>query len=139
VIRAVADSNIYVSALQFGGNPERFLELARSGQISLAIPNDILEEVAGVLREKFGWPPQAIDLAMDRLGDFTVRVAPTKKLNVVKEDPDDNLILECAVEAKSDYLVTRDKHLLKFKTFGPTKILLVADFLEMFRRRGQER
>lgn len=44
-------------------------------------------------------------------------MTPTQKLDAVKEDPADNRILECAVEGKSEYLVTRDHHLLKLKNF----------------------
>jgi uncharacterized protein len=42
-------------------------------------------------------------------------------LNVVKEDPDDDRILECAAEAKSDFIVSEDKHLLRLGHFGDAK------------------
>jgi putative PIN family toxin of toxin-antitoxin system len=139
VIRATADSNIYISALHFGGPPDDFLDLARSGAIHLSISDDIINEVTRVLREKFGWSKEALALFQERIQDFTERVVPTQRIDVVKEDPADNRIVECAVAGKSEYLVTRDNHLLKLNAFGGTQIIKVADFLEMFRRRSQER
>ena len=54
MIRVVADSNVYVSAIIFGGKPQAVLELAQEGQIELFISDDILAEVTRILRDKFG-------------------------------------------------------------------------------------
>jgi putative PIN family toxin of toxin-antitoxin system len=50
-------------------------------------------------------------------------VIPTRKINVVQDDPDDNKILECAIAGNVDYLVTQDKHLLNLKEFEGIKII----------------
>jgi predicted nucleic acid-binding protein len=92
--------------------------------------------VTRVLRDKFGWSKEALSMTQARIADFTVTVAPTQKLDAVREDPADNRILECAVEGKSEYLVTRDNHPLKLKSFGGAKIIKVADFLRVVRARG---
>jgi len=139
VVRVTADSNIYISALNFGGPPDDFLDLARSGAIHLSISHDIINEVMRVLRDKFGWSKEAIFLFQERVRDFADRVVPTQQVNVITEDPSDNRILECAVAGKSEYLVTRDNHLLKLKSFGGTQVIKVADFLEMFRKQGHGR
>jgi uncharacterized protein len=55
VFRVTADSNIYISALHFGGPPDDFLNLARAGFVHLTISDDILNEVTRVLGDKFGW------------------------------------------------------------------------------------
>ena len=136
MIRVTADSNIYISALHFGGPPNEFLDLARTGVIELTISDDILAEVTRVLRDKFGWSSEALSMALARIADFSIRLAPTQKLDAVREDPADNRILECAVEGKSEYLVTRDHHLLKLKSFGGTQMIKVADLLEVVRAAG---
>ena len=136
MIRVTADSNIYISALHFGGPPNEFLDLARTGVIELTISDDILAEVTRVLRDKFGWSSEALSMAQARIADFSIRLAPTQKLDAVREDPADNRILECAVEGKSEYLVTRDQHLLKLKSFGGTQMIKVADFLKVVRAAG---
>jgi predicted nucleic acid-binding protein len=55
VLRVTADSNIYVSALHFGGPPDDFLNFARAGSIHLTISDEIIDEVTRVLRVKFQW------------------------------------------------------------------------------------
>jgi predicted nucleic acid-binding protein len=55
VLRVTADSNIYISAMNLGGAPDKLLDMARNGEIVLAISDPIVEEVTHVLRDKFGW------------------------------------------------------------------------------------
>ncbi len=74
MIRVTADSNIYISALHFGGPPDKFLDLARTGVIHLTIFDDILAEVTRVLRDKFGWSQEALSTCGQHdLGDPTGR------------------------------------------------------------------
>ena len=58
-------------------------------------------------------------------------VSPTETLNVIKEDPDDDRILECAATAKSDFIVSEDKDLLRLGQFGNAQIVSVRDFINM--------
>jgi uncharacterized protein len=57
-------------------------------------------------------------------------VKPAVQLDVIKEDPPDNRILECAVAAGSDYMVTGDKDLLRLGRYDSIRVLSVSDFLE---------
>jgi predicted nucleic acid-binding protein len=59
------------------------------------------------------------------------QVSPTETLNVVKEDPDDDRILECGATAKSDFIVSEDKDLLRLGQFGSTRIVSVRDFINL--------
>ena len=63
------------------------------------------------------------------MSSITRRVAPTEKLDVVKSDSDDNKILECAVAAGSDYLVTGDNDILSLGSYGKTRMIKPSDFL----------
>jgi uncharacterized protein len=139
VIRVTADSNIYISALHFGGPPDDLLALARAGAIPLMVSDEILDEVTRVLRDKFGWTPDAATVAREVIEGFTEKVKPTQRLDIIKEDPTDDRILECAVAGKSEYLVTRDKHLLMLGRYGGTEIIKVADLLQKLRQQGQGR
>ncbi len=138
MIRITADSNIYISALLFGGPPDDILTLARQGKILISISDAILDEVTRVLRKKFDFSDEALAVAQHQIAQFTEHVTPTTTLTIVTEDPTDNRILECAQAGRSEYLVTRDRHLLKLNSFGQTKIVLAADFLTAFRAAGQE-
>jgi uncharacterized protein len=133
VLKVTADSNIYISALQFGGQPLRLLELARAGAIDLAISEPIIAEVERVLRDKFNWPGEQVHEIEPRLAAFTRRVTPTETLDVVKDDPADNRILECAKAAGSEYVVTGDDDLLRLGKYVEIQIVKVSDFLQ----RGQ--
>jgi predicted nucleic acid-binding protein len=68
-----------------------------------------------------------------RLAAFTRRVTPTETLDVVKDDPADNRILECAKAAGSEYVVTGDDDLLRLGQYADIQIVKVSDLLN----RGQ--
>ena len=132
------DTNIYVSGLIFRrGNPSRLLELAETGVVKVAICDAIFEEIADVLKRKFDWPDDDIGEAQRRVASYTYRVEPTEVLNVIRADPDDDRILECAVAAKSEYIVSGDRHLLKLGRFENIPIVTVAQFLDVALKREE--
>ncbi len=131
MIEVTADSNIYISALAFGGTPLRFLEQARRGMISLAISDWIIGEVDRVLRTKFLWDVVRLTDALNEIADFTTKVHPTQTLTVIKEDPADDRVLECAVAANSKFLVSGDGDLLRLGRYQDIQILRVADFMRL--------
>jgi putative PIN family toxin of toxin-antitoxin system len=124
-----ADSNIYISALVFGGRPLQFLNAARAGIFPLALSQALTDEVHRVLHDKFRWPPDDLVLAATELARFTVRVNPTETISAIPEDPDDNRVLECAVAAGSRYIVTGDADLLRLKRYRDIQIVRVAEFM----------
>lgn len=54
-------------------------------------------------------------------------------MKVVKDDPDDDNIIECAVEGKANMIVSGNNHLLELKEFEGIQILNPADFLSIIR------
>jgi len=113
----VLDSNVYISGLVFGrGIPRAILVLARLRGFSLHVSEHIKTEVERTLREKFLWPEEQIRQACDPLWDIAHLVKPTATLSIITRDPDDNRILECALEAGAAYLVTGDDDLLSIAT-----------------------
>jgi uncharacterized protein len=137
VIRAVADTNVYISALNFGGTPERFLKAAQAGGFQLVISDAIMQEVGQVLRgDKFRWPEQEIAKAQRQIARFTERAQPTETLHVITADPPDNRILECAAAAQADYIVSGDNHLLRLKQYGKAPVVKVADFMRRMQEQG---
>lgn len=131
--KVVFDTNIYLSAILFGGNPRMCLELARFGEIELFISRAILLEMAQKLQEKFLWSEEEIKEMVEGLVMFTNIISPKKQINTIKAEPKDNRILECALEAGADYIISRDKkHLLSLKKFKGIPIISAADFLEVF-------
>ena len=90
-----------------------------------------MAEVHRILRDKFRWPPEDLAEAATDLADFTVRVSPTQTIDAVPEDPDDNRVLECAVEARSQFIVTGDAALLRLGRYGGIQIVRVANFMAL--------
>jgi predicted nucleic acid-binding protein len=72
-----------------------------------------------------------------KLAKLTNRVIPTARLSVIKEDPDDNRILECADRAKSDFIVSEDKDLLRLGQFVNARIVSIRDFVKFALTPGQ--
>jgi predicted nucleic acid-binding protein len=66
VRRITADSNIYISALNFGGKPLEVLGLARAGEIELAISNAIITEVSRIWHHKFYWKPEDVTVVVQQ-------------------------------------------------------------------------
>ena len=58
------------------------------------------------------------------------KVEPKLKLHVVNEDAEDNKILECALAAGADIIVSGDKHLLKLGKFRKTRIITPREFFD---------
>jgi predicted nucleic acid-binding protein len=92
--------------------------------------------MADVLARKFHASPDEIAAARAIVKETARTVTPAVKLEAVKDDPDDDKIVECAVTAGSDYIVTGDRHLLKLKQYDSIRISKVADFLAAARGRG---
>jgi putative PIN family toxin of toxin-antitoxin system len=130
VFRVTADTNIFISGLNFKSKPFDLLVLAREGRIELAMSDPIMAEIKRVLRLKFKWPDEDIVAIEKLIGSFTRRVDPDQTVDLVEEDPSDNRILECAAAGGSDYIVSGDNHLLKLGRFGKIRIIKVSDFLD---------
>ena len=128
--RVVPDTNVLVSALQFGGRPRDLLDLAIDGQIDLAISEAIIAETLRVLRDKFHRAPEWVAETDRQLRIITRFVQPTESINVIEADPTDDRILECAVAAEAKVIVSGDTHLLSLGSFRGIPIQRVAEFLD---------
>jgi putative PIN family toxin of toxin-antitoxin system len=81
-----------------------------------------------VLRDKFGWEGYRLRFGREALRKLARIVEPTETI-AIADDPDDNRILECAVEAKSDFIITNDKDLLRLRSYAGIPIIRASDFI----------
>ncbi len=133
-MRAVFDTNIYISALITpGGRGEAALQSAVTGHCRLATSIPILTETARKLVDKFHWDEEHMQAAVRYIASVAEVVKPRRKLAVLADEPD-NRILECARAAKADIIVTGDKHLLALVRFGTIRIVTLAEFLELLKQ-----
>ena len=135
-MRVVLDTNVIVSGLNFPGNERIVLELALRGRFELYLSPFILDEVAGVLGRKFDWAEERSSQALRALGEAATVIEPPRLPEVIDGGHADNRILECAVEAAADYLITGDRrHLLPLEEHQGVRILNAPRFLSMVERR----
>ena len=131
-MRVVLDTNVIVSGLNFPGNERLVLELALRGRFEFYLSPFILDEVAGVLRRKFGWTEERSSQALRALGDAATVIDPRRLAEVIESGHADNRILDCVVEASADYLVTGDRrHLLPLEEYQGSRILNAPRFLSV--------
>lgn len=137
MLRVVADTNIYISVIIFGGKTELIRKLAKNKKIKLPISEDILAEIAGILKRKFNWPDLKIEHTIDSLKTITTLVTPKHTLKIVRNHDPDNRILECALEGGAQYIVSGDKHhLLPLKEYQRIKILSLTEFTKEMQLKG---
>jgi putative PIN family toxin of toxin-antitoxin system len=130
VRKVVFDTNIYISAfITPGGRGEAAYRKAVEGGIQRFSSVPILTELAGKLQGKFMWDAERVKAAVRHVAAVATVLKPEKRLAVLADDPD-NRILECAVEAGAEAIVTGDRHLLDLGTYERIEIVTLAVFLE---------
>jgi putative PIN family toxin of toxin-antitoxin system len=129
-VRAVVyDTNIYISALITpGGRGEQALQLAISERVRPFSSVPILTELAGKLQGKFAWDEEQVKKTISFLAAVATVVRPELKVTACADEPD-NRILECAVTAGAQVIVTGDRHLLCLGSYEDAIIVTLADFL----------
>lgn len=130
MIRVVFDTNVYISALMFGGPPGSLLDLALLQSFLVIISPPLLDELDEKLRLKFEVPAEDTAIIRAKLESIAKIVSPDMVLHVIADDPDDNRVLECAIEGSADYIVTGDRHLLKLGSYEAISIVTVRQFLD---------
>ncbi len=129
--RIVVDTNVMVSALLFGGNPREVLLQAIRGEIGLGMSPAMFYELQGVLsRKKFGLAEQLVETVMNEVTGLSDMVFPRRSVSVIERDPDDNMVLECALEYRAQAIISGDEHLLALAAFENIPILTPAQYLE---------
>lgn len=131
MIGIVLDTNVYISGILFGGISRDILNKIIEGKITLYISDEIFGEIKDVLsRKKFDFPPEIVHHIINEIESISELIYPTVFYNIVVKDKDDNIIFDCAVEAKADFIVTGDKILQEIKSFKGIEILSPRDFLD---------
>ena len=130
-LTVVFDTNILFSAAGWRGKPFACVEHARAGKVQAVTCVELMEELAEKLELKLGFSPdQSAETLADYLSFIRVAAIP-KTLNAVPRDAEDNAVLETAIEAGADLIVTGDDDLLSLKVFRGIKIIRAAEFLEL--------
>ena len=129
MIIVIFDTNVFISAFEFGGIPRDAFLLAAAGLFDLCTSEPLLEELNRVLRDRFGYSGEKLTEIRKRLERLCTVIEPTEQITDCS-DPDDNRVLECAVAAKARYIVTGDHALLRLTPFRGIHIITAAQLLD---------
>ncbi|HBA82895.1 MAG TPA: putative toxin-antitoxin system toxin component, PIN family [Verrucomicrobia bacterium] len=129
-MKIVCDIDVLASGVLFGGHAREILHRAAQGSLTNFVTQAILQEVEEVLlRPKFGLKPEHVLQTLALFADTFEMVCPTCRIETVKADPDDNMILEAAVAASVDYIISGDKHLLNLGKYREIHMVSPAEFM----------
>ena len=130
--RVACDTNVLVSAFIAAGPPSRVIEMAIDGSIDLILLEPSMIELARILSGKLRFTVEHLKEVQTLLSDVAVgtQKTPERPPRPTTGDRDDDLILDCAIDAQVDVLVTGDrKHLLPLGEHQGVRILTPQAFL----------
>jgi putative PIN family toxin of toxin-antitoxin system len=128
----LVDTNVFVSALVFGGKPAIALQMIEALGIEIAISAELESELVETLRDKFGWSAERVNEARDRLWRNARHVVPAPLAGVVR-DPGDDHVVAAALASGASLIVTGDKDLLSLSQFRGIRIVAPSTFIELFK------
>ena len=132
-MKAVFDTNVLIAAFLTEGLCSGLLLRARKHAFNLVLCNDIINEFQGILTKKF-------KLSSSDLSEITTIVTEaaseilhqTGSLERICRDPNDDMVIACAVDSKADYIVTGDEDLLILKHYQDIVIINPRNFEALF-------
>ena len=140
MIKAVLDSGVLVSAFVTPkGISAELPHSARQDLFKIYLCEQIFEEIKRVLltyphiREQYFYSNRQVAMFCQGLRDATNLVAKIPVIKVVANDPNDDMVVACAIKAKAQYIVTRDDDILVIGKYKGIKIVTPEDFMEVLR------
>lgn len=123
-MKITIDTNFLVSSTQWDYSvAHKLLIKLIKKDVEIFTTKEILDEFSKVLSRDFKYNPEEINNILEKVLAFVKIVDPKEKIEIVKDDPEDNKVIECAVESLSEYIITYDKHLLNLKEYKGIKII----------------
>lgn len=129
-MKIVIDSNVWISALVFGGNPRRIFERAIIEGWTIVVSEEIFTEVRRVLTDKFSDFVDDFESFQAVLQPHTTIVQLGRIRVAISRDEDDNRVIETAIIGDVSHIITGDKDLLVLLKYKKISILTPSDFLE---------
>ncbi len=132
--KLVIDTNVLLSSFISTGPPRLIVNRIRDRLDLLCLSQPILEEYLSVLqRSRIAEDLLASLFSLFRDPARVLLVLPSRRVELIREDPSDNMFLECAIEARADYLISGDRHLKKLKSFQGIEILPPREYVSRLR------
>lgn len=133
-MRVALDTNVTISGLLWRGAPRQVIEAARSERIAIVSCAELLEELEDVLQRpklalriaQIGKTPAEI---IDEYLALVVVIRADPLASPVCDDPDDDVVLACALAAQAAAIVSGDDDLLRLSVFQGIPILTAPELL----------
>ena len=131
----VLNTNVVISALiSPRGAPAQIYKAWQAGRFTYVTSPPLLDELGRALsysriRKFLTWNDEERGEFLEALAYAAKLVIPTVQLAVIRDDPDDNRVLEAAVMAGASHIVTGDRHLLALASYEHVEIVAPARFL----------
>jgi putative PIN family toxin of toxin-antitoxin system len=133
-MKIVLDTNVLISALIKSGKPRGLILKIAEEKVQVILSKEILKEFIEVTDDprikKYVQEDTKIRF-LKAIGSISSVVRVKSKFKVLKEDPDDDIVLRTAHDGKADYIISGDRHLLSLKRFKKIKIVTVAQMLDL--------
>lgn len=131
-LRIILDTNVLISGLLFSGPPHLIIKQILTGKYRLHTSADLVAELDYVLKSKFPNSRAACADTLEAIKHIAHLAVPHQRIDIIKDGPDDNRILECAVSAEADIIISGDKHLLNIKSFRHIPVISPSEFLKRY-------
>ena len=140
MIQIVLDTNVIISAiLNPDGSPGKILDQVFDQEVSLCLSPPQIAEIRRVLRypkivdsiKQKGRTVELEEEQIDKIVEIARVTTGQVTIKPIATDPDDDRMLECAIEANADYIISGDKHLKALGNFQGVPILTPRAFLDM--------
>ena len=132
-MKVVFDTNVVASASFWRGKPFDCLAAWARGHCQAFVSPQLLAEYCETIEELAARYPGRQRVAwVESLTASADLVFPTERARGATPDPDDEMLLECALAAEAEFIVSGDKrHLLGLREFRGTRIVSCAAFLDL--------
>lgn len=130
--KVVLDTNVYVSAFGWGGKPDDCFQLVLDGEVQNYISPKLIDEVSDVLDyPKFDFSDDQKARTVRIIVLESKVVEPNESVDRL-DDEFDNAVLECALKADADYVITGDSDILELGSFRGIETATPAEFVDRF-------
>jgi len=131
-MKAVFDTNILISGVIRKGKPHKLLDHVVNKRLELVLSKELLDEFIDVIkRDKLKLTAEQQNQFIEYVTTLSSVVEVASKFDIVKEDPDDNIVLNVAHDGKADFIVSGDPDLLNLKEFEGIGIVTASKMLEL--------
>ena len=132
-MKAVFDTNVLIAAFMTEGLCSGLLIRARKQAFKLVLCDDIIQEFEGILMKKFKLTSIDISEISTIVSEAASEILPEPgRIPNICRDPNDDMIIACAIDAAADYIVTGDEDLLILKRYKDIVIINPRNFESLF-------